>query len=116
MKQLIRFAAATFILWPSFVFAQEVAQQEVESSYTPPAAPSPVVTNATKKGKKGAIAPYVSPYYKNDDDKDGVPNGRDKCPFTPQGEKVTPFGCPYDTDFDGLYDFEDKCPTEPGPR
>ena len=66
--------------------------------------------------KKGPMTAYVSPYYKYDEDKDGVPNGRDKCPSTPQGEKVTPFGCPYDTDFDGLFDYEDKCPSEPGPR
>lgn len=69
-----------------------------------------------QRNKKAPVTAYVSPYYKDDDDKDGVPNGRDKCPSTPQGEKVTPFGCPYDLDFDGLYDYEDKCPSEPGPK
>ena len=64
------------------------------------------------QGKK----PYISPYYANDDDRDGVPNGRDKCINTPKGTKVTTFGCPIDTDFDEIYDYEDECPTEKGPR
>jgi outer membrane protein OmpA-like peptidoglycan-associated protein len=68
------------------------------------------------KKSKNEVKAYVSPYYNYDDDGDGVPNGRDKCPNTPKSEKVTPFGCPYDTDFDGMYDYEDKCPTEPGPK
>ena len=70
----------------------------------------------TSRKSKLEAKPYVSPYYSYDDDSDGVPNGRDKCPNTPKGEKVTPFGCPYDTDFDGLYDYEDKCVNEPGPK
>jgi outer membrane protein OmpA-like peptidoglycan-associated protein len=68
------------------------------------------------KKSKSEVKAYVSPYYNYDDDGDGVPNGRDKCPNTPKNEKVTPFGCPYDTDFDGMYDYEDKCITEPGPK
>ncbi len=60
--------------------------------------------------------PYVDPSYKKDEDHDGVPDGRDECPHTPKGEKVTPFGCPLDTDFDGTYDYQDKCPTIPGPK
>lgn len=73
---------------------------------------------AKKQGKKknDRDMKYESVWYTYDDDGDGVPNGRDKCPNTPKGEKVTPFGCPFDTDFDGLYDYEDKCPTEPGPK
>jgi OmpA-OmpF porin, OOP family len=58
---------------------------------------------------------YVHPTYTRDADADGVPDGRDKCPRTPKGEKVTPFGCPPDSDFDGLYDYQDNCPNEPGP-
>lgn len=59
---------------------------------------------------------HISSWYTQDDDKDGVANGRDKCLHTPEGEEVTPFGCPLDTDFDGIYDYEDQCPTEKGPR
>ncbi len=75
------------------------------------------VEEAKKSHKnKKEMKPYVSPYYAYDDDKDGVPNYRDKCPHTPQGEKVTPFGCPPDTDFDGVFDYEDNCDTIPGPK
>jgi OmpA-OmpF porin, OOP family len=70
-----------------------------------------------KNKKTGApTKPYVSPYYTYDEDKDGVPDYRDKCPHTPTGLKVTPFGCPDDSDFDGIYDFEDSCVTVKGPR
>ena len=71
---------------------------------------------AAQRKKNPAPQPYVAPGYRLDEDKDGVPDGRDKCPKTPRGEKVTTFGCPIDTDFDGLYDYEDKCPTVPGPK
>jgi OmpA-OmpF porin, OOP family len=71
---------------------------------------------AQKRGKASPLGPYIHAAYKVDADADGVPDGRDECPSTPKGEKVTPFGCPIDTDFDGLYDSQDKCPTEPGPR
>jgi OmpA-OmpF porin, OOP family len=98
------------------MFAQEaVSTEEAASMNTTPATAAKVPASAGKKGKK-PIDPYVSPYYSHDDDGDGVPNYRDKCPNTPRGEKVTPFGCPIDTDFDGVYDYEDKCVTEPGPR
>ncbi len=116
MQNFLRLTSTAFVLatlWPTCSSAQEIAQQgTAQVNYPPPVASS---TEKAKRGKK-EVTPYVSPYYKYDDDKDGVPNGRDKCPFTPQGETVTPFGCPYDTDFDGLYDFEDKCPNEPGPK
>lgn len=59
---------------------------------------------------------YTITWKDKDSDGDGVPDGRDKCIHTPKGEPVTPFGCPYDTDFDGLYDYEDSCRNEPGPR
>jgi outer membrane protein OmpA-like peptidoglycan-associated protein len=120
MNNLLRTASSAFALvalWPSLSFAQEVVQQEQARTSAPKTVEEVTPEKVKeKKGKKQATAAYVSPYYTHDDDKDGIPNGRDKCPFTPQGEKVTPFGCPYDTDFDGLYDYEDKCPTEPGPK
>lgn len=50
-----------------------------------------------------------------DDDNDGVPNNRDKCPNTPPGVKVGPDGCPLDSDGDGVPDGLDQCPnTLPG--
>jgi hypothetical protein len=92
---------------------------DTKTSSETPAANEVASAEETKRtGRKGKpeAKPYVSPYYSYDDDTDGIPNGRDKCPNTPKGEKVTPFGCPYDTDFDGLYDYEDKCVKEPGPK
>lgn len=50
---------------------------------------------------------------KQDNDKDGVSNRRDKCPDTPYGVIVNKKGCPLDTDGDGVYDFLDKCPDTP---
>lgn len=48
-----------------------------------------------------------------DDDHDGVPNNRDKCPNTPVGVKVGADGCPLDSDGDGVPDASDKCPNTP---
>jgi outer membrane protein OmpA-like peptidoglycan-associated protein/opacity protein-like surface antigen len=44
-----------------------------------------------------------------DDDNDGVPNRKDKCPETPIGAKVDENGCPIDTDSDGIIDLYDEC-------
>ena len=53
-----------------------------------------------------------------DSDGDGVPDGSDLCPNTPQGTLVNPSGCPIlvsDTDNDGVADSNDLCPgTPPG--
>ncbi len=48
-----------------------------------------------------------------DDDGDGVPNSRDKCPNTPKGAPVDKDGCPLDSDGDGVYDYLDQCPNTP---
>jgi OOP family OmpA-OmpF porin len=51
----------------------------------------------------------------HDEDGDGVPNSRDKCPHTPHGVVVNSDGCPPDSDHDGVPDYLDKCPgTPPG--
>jgi len=63
-----------------------------------------------KEWLKGSYTPTAA-----DADGDGVQNFTDKCPGTPKGQKVTPFGCPVDADFDGIYDFEDACPDQKGP-
>ncbi|GAB3831259.1 OmpA family protein [Hymenobacter jeollabukensis] len=49
-----------------------------------------------------------------DEDMDGVPDRKDKCPGTPTGVKVDENGCPIDTDKDGVADYQDQCPTEAG--
>ena len=48
-----------------------------------------------------------------DDDGDGVPNSKDKCPNTPAGTKVNADGCPIDSDGDGVPDDMDECPNTP---
>ncbi len=48
-----------------------------------------------------------------DDDADGVPNRKDKCPDTPLGATVDADGCPHDADGDGVLDGLDKCPGTP---
>src|SRR6476661_2027312 len=49
-----------------------------------------------------------------DEDKDGVPDRKDKCPGTPAGVAVDPNGCPLDKDGDGVPDYQDKCPDVKG--
>ncbi len=51
-----------------------------------------------------------------DSDKDGVIDGKDKCPGTPAGRKVNAEGCELDGDKDGVVDALDKCPTTPAGR
>ncbi len=48
-----------------------------------------------------------------DSDGDGVPDGQDECPDTPQGVEVDANGCPKDSDGDGVPDYLDKCPGTP---
>jgi len=50
---------------------------------------------------------------KQDSDRDGISNRRDKCPDTPQGVIVDKKGCPLDTDKDSVPDYYDKCPDTP---
>jgi outer membrane protein OmpA-like peptidoglycan-associated protein len=45
-----------------------------------------------------------------DNDRDGVPNNRDRCDDTPSGAQVNEFGCPTDNDGDGVANGLDKCP------
>jgi len=51
--------------------------------------------------------------YKDDNDKDGIPNYKDKCPNTPAGAKVDKNGCAIDSDKDGVIDLYDVCPNTP---
>ena len=45
-----------------------------------------------------------------DDDNDLVFDGWDNCPNTPRGVKVDSLGCPFDSDNDGIPDYKDKQP------
>jgi len=48
-----------------------------------------------------------------DQDQDGVPDKKDKCPDTPVGCQVDATGCPIDSDGDGVCDGIDQCPNTP---
>lgn len=62
---------------------------------------------------KPARPARVEPAVERDSDGDGVTDGRDQCPDTPQGAKVDASGCPGDSDGDGVYDGLDRCPGTP---
>ena len=51
---------------------------------------------------------------REDNDRDGIKNRKDKCAETPEGVAVDAQGCPLDTDKDGVVDYLDKCPDTPG--
>jgi len=51
--------------------------------------------------------------YKDDKDKDGVPDYKDKCPNTPEGAQVDKNGCALDDDKDGVINLFDRCPKTP---
>ncbi len=53
---------------------------------------------------------------KNDADKDGVSDYKDKCNDTPAGVAVDNTGCPLDADGDGVADYQDECPAVSGPK
>ena len=53
---------------------------------------------------------------RKDYDRDGVPDKRDACPYTPPRVPVDSIGCPFDTDKDGVYDYADLCPDVAGNR
>lgn len=48
-----------------------------------------------------------------DSDRDGVADGKDRCPSTPAGSSVDAFGCPPDADGDGVANAADTCPGTP---
>jgi hypothetical protein len=57
--------------------------------------------------------PELSAYALPDKDKDGVPDGEDKC-YNPGCGIVDSEGCPRDSDGDGVSDCKDACPDESG--
>jgi OOP family OmpA-OmpF porin len=52
-------------------------------------------------------------FWPDDQDRDGVLDRDDKCPFTPDGVAVDRDGCALDADGDGVPDYLDKCPGTP---
>lgn len=66
----------------------------------------------------GMAAPMAEPemtghFWLDDQDRDGVRDQDDKCPFTPEGVAVDSNGCANDNDGDGVPDYLDKCPETP---
>lgn len=68
--------------------------------------PDPVSFTEIQKNPSPLLGP-------TDTDGDGVSDGSDACPGTPQGTSVDGVGCPPDTDKDGVLDVLDKCPGTP---
>ncbi|GJM05453.1 MAG: hypothetical protein DHS20C09_14440 [marine bacterium B5-7] len=64
------------------------------------------------------VAPSVVPepteetgyFWPDDQDRDGVVDAKDACPFTPEGIKVDGNGCALDDDGDGVPNYLDACP------
>ena len=77
--------------------------------------------------ERSVIPDYASSAYPNynivprryqfdweDSDQDGIINGLDECPETPQNTSVNRIGCPTkDSDHDGIFDYFDACPDSP---
>jgi outer membrane protein OmpA-like peptidoglycan-associated protein len=69
------------------------------------------VTSVAQMMKNTEVAGWTD--YKQDTDKDKVPDYKDKCPNTPFGVVVNSQGCPLDSDNDGVANYLDKCPNTP---
>lgn len=52
-------------------------------------------------------------FWADDQDRDGVVDKNDACPFTPEGVAVDSRGCALDGDGDGVPDYRDQCPDTP---
>ena len=55
-------------------------------------------------------APLANGQKFEDNDADGIEDGKDMCPGTPKNIRVDEFGCPLDSDNDRIPDYLDKCP------
>lgn len=66
-------------------------------------------------GAQVGLSIFAGPLGARDSDRDGVPNGDDRCAGTPPGLPVDPTGCalPRDSDGDGVLDGVDRCPNTP---
>ncbi len=69
----------------------------------------------------GGAAPSMAPeeqaqtgyFWPDDQDRDGVVDSKDACPFTPDGINVDSNGCALDDDGDGVPNYLDACPGTP---
>lgn len=75
---------------------------------------SPDVFNGILNAYELCQKPVVAEPAPADDDGDGVPNDRDRCPNTPRGVTIDSRGCPLDSDGDGVADYLDRCPNTMG--
>ena len=70
-----------------------------------------------KVGQAPAPAPVEAEqagfFWPDDQDRDGVRDPNDMCPFTPEGVAVESNGCAVDSDGDGVPDYLDQCPGTP---
>ena len=68
-------------------------------------------------GEAPMMAPEPEPqaghFWADDQDRDGVVDRDDECPFTPEGVAVDSNGCAHDSDGDGVPDYLDQCPDTP---
>lgn len=94
-------AASVALTYTSFFYCGLGAQRVLPS---PAAVPPP---NATP------VYSHPTAVIAQDTDGDGVPDLRDNCPDTPEGQTVDAFGCPKDSDGDGVLDDLDACPNTP---
>ena len=62
-------------------------------------------------GSLNQPTPTPAPVVISDRDKDGVPDGRDRCPNSARGAKVSANGCELADDNDGVVNSKDQCPT-----
>lgn len=76
-------------------------------------------SNDGKSAAAGALvgaglgAVFCAPGVVLDGDKDGVPDKKDECPYTPLGTAVNEVGCSLDDDKDGVPNDIDQCPNTP---
>ncbi len=78
-------------------------------------------TEASSHPDCGGTAPSPAPmaseetgyFWPDDQDRDGVIDAKDRCPFTPEGIAVDSNGCALDDDGDGVPNYLDKCPGTP---
>lgn len=82
---------------------------------TPDAPPTPIILPKPAPTLAPAPAPLSAPapLPPKDGDADGVIDGQDQCPETPQGAMVNRRGCALDSDTDGVPDYRDNCPDTP---
>jgi len=59
------------------------------------------------------VAEETGNFWADDQDRDGVRDQDDACPFTPEGVAVDSKGCAHDNDGDGVPDYRDDCPETP---